>query len=172
MSEHDARERGPVVASLFVIRGRDQGKRFEIDQPTVGLGRDVSNDIQLQDTEVSRKHAELRHEDGRFSLVDLHSSNGSFVNDEQVQSCDLRSGDRIRFGRTLMIFTGSEETSRNNLADLIHIVTDQLPDEDSRIVQTISQQESSSLFSDIEHSNHGWPEPAVICKSCTGLLWL
>lgn len=144
------------MASLFVIRGRDQGKRFEIDQPAVGLGRDVSNDIQLQDTEVSRKHAELRHEDGRFSLVDLHSSNGSFVNDEQVQSCDLRSGDRIRFGRTLMIFTGSEETSRNNLADLIHIVTDQLPDEDSRIVQTISQQESSSLFSGIEHSNSPW----------------
>ena len=35
------------MASLFVIRGRDQGKRFEIDQSTAGLGRDISNAIQL-----------------------------------------------------------------------------------------------------------------------------
>ena len=98
------------MASLFVIRGRDQGKRFEMDQPAIGLGRDVSNDIQLQDTEVSRRHAEVRHENNSFSLVDLHSSNGTFVNDEPVQTRELRSGDRIRVGRTLMIFTGSEET--------------------------------------------------------------
>ena len=144
------------MASLFVIRGRDQGKRFEMDQPAIGLGRDVSNEIQLQDTEVSRRHAEVRHENNSFSLVDLHSSNGTFVNDEPVQTRELRSGDRVRVGRTLMIFTGSEETDRSNLGDLIHIVGDEFPNDDSRIVHSISHQESSSFFSEIEHSSSPW----------------
>ena len=144
------------MASLFVIRGRDQGKRFEIDQSTVGLGRDISNAIQLQDTEVSRRHAELHIVDDLFSIVDLHSSNGTYVNDEQVQTSELRSGDRVRLGRTLMIFTGKEETGRSDLGDLIHIVTDPFPNDDSRIVQSISQQEGSSLFTEVEHSNSPW----------------
>ena len=148
--------RGPIMASLFVIRGRDQGKRFEIDQSTVGLGRDISNAIQLQDTEVSRRHAELHIVDDLFSIVDLHSSNGTYVNDQQVQTSELRSGDRVRLGRTLMIFTGKEETGRSDLGDLIHIVTDPFPNDDSRIVQSISQQEGSSLFTEVEHSNSPW----------------
>ena len=53
------------MPSLFVIQGRDQGKRFELREGVLGVGRDVSNFIRLQDTEVSRRHAEIRQsEDG------------------------------------------------------------------------------------------------------------
>ena len=45
------------MPSLFVIQGRDQGKRFELREGVLGVGRDVSNFIRLQDTEVSRRHA-------------------------------------------------------------------------------------------------------------------
>ena len=49
------------MASLFVIQGADQGKRFELKSTKpVALGRDNSNAIRLHDTEVSRRHAELR----------------------------------------------------------------------------------------------------------------
>lgn len=144
------------MASLFVIRGRDQGNRFEIDEGSFGLGRDAANPIQLHDTEVSRKHAELHRQGDVFSLVDLHSSNGTFVNDEKVDSRDLRSGDRVRVGRTLMIFTGSEETVRENLEDLIHIVGDQFSGDDSRIVQSMGHQEGSSLFDTIQPSSSPW----------------
>ncbi len=52
------------MASLFVIQGADQGKRFEFTFSPVPLGRDDSNAIRLHDTEISRRHAELRLEQG------------------------------------------------------------------------------------------------------------
>ena len=144
------------MASLFVIRGRDQGQRYEIDCDVLSLGRDTSNVIQLHDTEVSRKHAEIRRNGSDYSLVDLHSSNGTYVNSEPIETCDLRSGDRLHVGGTLMIFTGPDETSHGNLDDLINIVGDQQPGDDSRIVQTLSQQENSSLFGSIQQSSSPW----------------
>ncbi|MCA9178920.1 MAG: FHA domain-containing protein [Planctomycetales bacterium] len=106
------------MASLFVIRGRDQGRRFELNSPIATLGRDHRNDIQLQDTEVSRRHAELRKDEqtGQFLLVDLDSSNGSFVNSQQVSEEErLRNGDRIQLGRTLLIFTAAAEADSSSM---------------------------------------------------------
>ncbi len=69
------------MASLFVIRGRDSGQHFELLSVSTTLGREATNQIQLHDTEVSRHHARLdRGSDGSWTLVDLSSSNGSFVN--------------------------------------------------------------------------------------------
>ena len=55
------------MPSLFVIQGRDQGKRFELDGRISGIGRDTSNLIELHDTEVSRRHAEIRPAPGPLS---------------------------------------------------------------------------------------------------------
>ena len=55
---------------LLVIKGADEGKQFDLAEPVMSLGRDVSNQIRLFDTEVSRKHAELRMSDAGFELVD------------------------------------------------------------------------------------------------------
>ena len=56
------------MPSLFVFRGNDQGLRIELTEDMLGLGRDVANQIQLHDTEVSRRHAVLlcraRHSGG------------------------------------------------------------------------------------------------------------
>ena len=60
------------MPSLFVIRGNDQGTRFELDGSLMGIGRDSSNKVQLHDTEVSRQHAEIRRADGTFHVIDLN----------------------------------------------------------------------------------------------------
>ena len=99
------------MASLFVIQGRDQGRRFDLEQETVTLGRDNDNVVQLHDSEVSRHHAEVRKTDDGYLLVDLKSSNGSFHNTTRVEEQPLNSGDRVQLGRTLMIFTASDESS-------------------------------------------------------------
>ena len=52
------------MASLFIIKGADQGKRFELKEKVVGLGRDNTNLIRLHDNEVSRRHAEVRRGPG------------------------------------------------------------------------------------------------------------
>ena len=71
------------MASLFVIQGADQGKRFEFMSSPVALGRDSSNAIRLHDTEISRRHAELRLEREGYRIVDLGSANGTFVNGQR-----------------------------------------------------------------------------------------
>jgi signal transduction histidine kinase len=127
------------VPSLFVIRGHDQGRRYELEEEAVCLGRDTKNSVALRDTEVSRQHAEIRRDrqDGAFILIDLGSSNGSFVNSERVDQHTLRSGDRIQVGRTLMIYTGPEHDQ--SVADLRHevdIISSRHRDE-SQIIKSI-----------------------------------
>ena len=103
------------MASLFVIRGRDSGQHFELLSASTTLGRESTNQIQLHDTEVSRHHARLdRGTDGSWSLVDLNSSNGSFVNSQRVSKHNLVSGDRIQLGSTLMIFSATGDVLTSN----------------------------------------------------------
>jgi two-component system NtrC family sensor kinase len=135
------------VASLFVIQGRDQGTRYDLDprQTAVGVGRDAANTIQLHDTEVSRVHAEFRARGSTYTLNDLGSSNGTFVNGRRVTQCELTSGDQVQIGRTFMLFTGMAEPP-DDLDDKIDIVTRQPGSEKSRIVRSISQEEGSEIF--------------------------
>ena len=77
------------MASLFVIQGADQGKRFEFTSSPVALGRDSSNAVRLHDTEISRRHAELRLERDGYRIVDLGSANGTFVNGQRRRPVPL-----------------------------------------------------------------------------------
>jgi len=100
------------VPVLFVIQGRNRGTRYELDVAdgvAVTIGRDAGNVIQVDDNEVSRRHAELRPTDGSFLLGDLKSSNGTFVNDERIERIELARGDRIRVGRTVLLFAQDAE---------------------------------------------------------------
>jgi nitrogen-specific signal transduction histidine kinase len=92
------------VASLFVIQGADQGKRFELKPRPMALGRDKSSPILLHDHEISRRHAEVRPVDDSFRIVDLGSANGTFVNGQPVDQVALKSGDRLQLGQTVMLF--------------------------------------------------------------------
>jgi signal transduction histidine kinase/pSer/pThr/pTyr-binding forkhead associated (FHA) protein len=135
------------VSSLFVIRGNDQGTRYELDEDIVSLGRESTNRIQLHDQEVSRHHAELRREGGRdFRLVDLKSSNGTFVNERRVQEHALASGDRVQIGGTLLLFTGAQDESAGDLSHRVQIVPEADDADNSRIVHSVSQEEGSKLF--------------------------
>ncbi|WP_164102610.1 ATP-binding protein [Candidatus Laterigemmans baculatus] len=132
------------MPSLFVIRGRDQGRYFALEPKPTRIGRDPASAIQLIDSEVSRSHAELRpRSDGRLELVDLDSSNGTMVNGEKIERCELRSGDRVQIGQTLMIFTGSGSPGSMQAAHSVDIVMQSQVPEASRIVSSWPQSPSS-----------------------------
>ncbi|HEX3998181.1 MAG TPA: ATP-binding protein, partial [Pirellulales bacterium] len=137
-----------MAASLFVIQGRDQGTRFELDSQSVAfpLGRDTGNRIQLHDTEVSRRHAELRRNGETFSIVDLGSSNGTFVNNQRIQQQELASGDQVQIGRTVMLFTGLGEAPSSSLGAQVNIGIGS-GDDRSRILHSVSREEGSRIFS-------------------------
>ncbi|MHC5008219.1 MAG: ATP-binding protein [Planctomycetota bacterium] len=97
---------------LDVLQGPDRGMKYALpaDEPQL-IGRS-SEALPLTDTTVSRRHAELTPDDGRWFLRDLESSNGTFVNGERISGdrVELAPGDQIRCGSTLMVFgVGSEE---------------------------------------------------------------
>ncbi len=132
-----------IMASLFVVRGRDQGKHFKLAGSVQRIGRDSSNDIQLLDTEASRSHAEIRiASDTSCELIDLASSNGTLVNNVATTRHKLSSGDRIEIGNTLMIFTGTGHPTALEAAHGVDIVRQSQAVEAIRIVSSFSQSAS------------------------------
>jgi signal transduction histidine kinase len=99
--------------SIHIIQGFDQGVHLDIASKNFRFGRDSNNDLQLHDSEVSRFHAELRQDDAGIRVVDLESSNGTFVNGERATSVQLSSGDRIQLGKTHMVMKehGSDDAT-------------------------------------------------------------
>ena len=146
--------------SLFVIEGRDQGRRFALDQRQVGVGRDAVNGVRLRDTEVSRRHAEVCVGEAGVEWVDLGSSNGSFVNSVRVQRQTLRSGDRVQVGRTLMIYT--ETPSPRQQADLaadrghVDIVAAEMDSMESQIVRAARREDAPLLGTGPQASSDSW----------------
>lgn len=92
------------VEAELVTLGFD-GKRFEVKQRRVVIGRSRECDIQLPDTNVSRRHAELRQEGASYWIVDLGSTNGVEVNGKRVKRAELSDGDTITVGSTEVTFS-------------------------------------------------------------------
>src|SRR5690606_21448290 len=100
--------------------GPDKGRRFELPDAAAFCGRD-SRSLPLTDNAVSRRHFELLPGDGdAWTLRDLGSSNGTYVNGGRVNDRrELKLGDQIRIGRTIMVFgaqPGVSRVSGNNVS--------------------------------------------------------
>ncbi len=82
---------------LIALHGAAGGP-FDINRPTTLVGRGKDCAVVINDPSVSRIHGKLTLEDGRVTVEDLRSSNGTWVNDRRVDSAEVRHGDRVRFG--------------------------------------------------------------------------
>lgn len=86
--------------TLRVTNGQDAGREVVSDRPTIRLGADPLCDFVLSDPTVSRNHAEVRMRGGSYVLVDLNSTNGTFIDNERVAQHQLSDGQTFRLGRT------------------------------------------------------------------------
>jgi hypothetical protein len=91
-------------ALLVVQRGPNAGSKFLIDKDVTTAGRHPESDIFLDDVTVSRRHAEFRREDGRFSVHDAGSLNGTYVNRHRVDDTQLANGDELQIGKFKLTF--------------------------------------------------------------------
>ena len=93
----------PVASALLI--DRQSGRTFKVEEPSAILGRERSQaDVVLNDPNISRRHAQLVF-DGRFwHIEDLRSTNGTLVNDVDIDKCVLHSGDLITIGLTNLEF--------------------------------------------------------------------
>ena len=96
--------KAPERAWLQVVTGPDTGHEFQLIQGKMGIGRQSSNHVVLDDPNISRRHAAVVFERGGYGLVDLGSTNGTLVNEKAIMRHRLRNGDRVRLGQTELIF--------------------------------------------------------------------
>jgi diguanylate cyclase (GGDEF)-like protein len=101
---------------LVIIHRRDGlrlTRRIDLARPVIRIGRDTANDVVLDDTEVSRRHARLEARGRSWVLMDVGSTNGTFLNDHELDGCvRLRGGDRLKIGSHIFKFlTGDDVES-------------------------------------------------------------
>ena len=96
-----------VRASLIPVPTAETkgGEPIQLNRNLETLGRSPANTIPLQDPLISKTHAKIVRKGQDFHLVDLHSSNGSYVNERPIASCKLHNGDEISIGRSKFTFT-------------------------------------------------------------------
>jgi len=99
------------TALLIVLRGPNTGARFLLDDAEVTTGRGPESDIFLDDVTVSRKHAVFSREEQGFSVRDVGSLNGTYVNKERIDQGALRTGDEVQIGKFRLVYYASSSTS-------------------------------------------------------------
>ena len=94
----------PDTALLVVRRGPNAGSRFLLDSDLTTAGRHPESDIFLDDVTVSRRHAEFYREGARFTVRDVGSLNGTYVNRERIEEAELTGGDEVQVGKFRLMF--------------------------------------------------------------------
>jgi hypothetical protein len=98
----------PGGGLLVVLRGPIAGSRLALAKDVTTAGRHPQSDLFLDDITVSRRHAEfVRSTDGRFSVRDVGSLNGTYLNRERVEEAPLQNGDEIQIGKYKLAFYAS-----------------------------------------------------------------
>ena len=93
---------------LLVLKGAGVGARFLLDAAETKIGRDTTNEIQLDDITVSRSHAMISKKDG-YHIKDLGSLNGTYLNAIAVRDAQVNAGDEIQIGKYhLTLFIGDK----------------------------------------------------------------
>ncbi|QVL32406.1 FHA domain-containing protein [Telmatocola sphagniphila] len=131
------------MPNLLAIDGPDSGTLFQLTQALISIGRDRTNGICLNDSEASRKHAEIRMEPAGIRLVDTGSANGTTVNGRKVQDIFLQPGDRIAIGRSTLQLQMEAKSGSDSL--LTHIVRSIPASEATRFFKQPSQIDSTGL---------------------------
>jgi len=95
-------------AHLMVVKGSHSEQEIQLVGTETVMGRDPESSIFLNDVTVSRKHAEISMLKDRFTIKDLGSLNGTYLNGERVDEAELKSGDELWIGKYKMIFVIGE----------------------------------------------------------------
>jgi len=90
----------------YLIADDDKETRYPITRSIWRIGRSKDNELTLDDTSLSRRHAEIqRNINGTFNIIDMNSMNGVYINNEKVGKAELHEGDAIEIGDVFLRFT-------------------------------------------------------------------
>ena len=96
-------------ALLVVQRGPSSGSRFLLDEDVVRAGRHPDSEIFLDDVTVSRQHAEFHRRGDTFTVSDVGSLNGTYVNRDRIDTVQLTDSDEVQIGKYRLVFFSGHE---------------------------------------------------------------
>jgi len=98
--------KSPVVGWFVAMTGHQKGEDFRIREGPNTIGSASDADIVLHDAAISGKHASLRYRDEKFTITDLDSTNGTFLNDrtDPIAREELKDNDLVRMGEVTLKF--------------------------------------------------------------------
>jgi pSer/pThr/pTyr-binding forkhead associated (FHA) protein len=100
----------PGTALVIVERGPNAGSTYKMGSDEVSVGRHPESDVFLDDITVSRRHSVIERSGSKFSVRDVGSLNGTYVNRERVESRELIDGDELQIGRFSLIFRSGSDS--------------------------------------------------------------
>ncbi len=104
---HSERPKPAGKPCLIVISGPGMGARIELGDQDVEIGRSEQCTLFINSDQISRRHASVLRIAGNYVLTDLKSTNGTFVNEQKIKTQELKDGDQIRVGKTVIKYTES-----------------------------------------------------------------
>jgi pSer/pThr/pTyr-binding forkhead associated (FHA) protein len=110
----------PDSALLIVQRGPESGSRFLLDADCTTAGRHPDSDIFLDDVTVSRRHAQFLRAGSGFSVRDVGSLNGTYVNRERIEEILLSGGDEVQIGKYRLVFFAAAPSAVSSQAGESH----------------------------------------------------
>jgi pSer/pThr/pTyr-binding forkhead associated (FHA) protein len=105
------------MASLIVTTGKQEGHFYPLGRRTTVIGRDEALTIQILDKMISRKHMQIRYDQGtaRYLALDMKSSNGVYINNQKITGeVQLADSDVIGIGMTKLLFTDKDFDSQDS----------------------------------------------------------
>jgi two-component system, cell cycle response regulator len=104
------------ASALVVIYGKELGRKYDLEDGKIVIGRSSKSDIQIDHDSVSRQHVQMTVDQGKVSIEDVGSTNGTFLNDATLEGrVHLRNNDLIKVGRTVFKFI-----AHNNIEAAYH----------------------------------------------------
>lgn len=94
----------PGQGLVIVARGPNQGSTYLVEDQPVTVGRHPDSSLFLDDITVSRRHSVIERAGDRFTIQDVGSLNGTYVNHDRVDQAALTDGDEIQVGRFVLVF--------------------------------------------------------------------
>jgi diguanylate cyclase (GGDEF)-like protein len=113
----------PGDACVIVIYGPDLGKRLQLGTAPFEIGRASGSDLFLDQESISRHHARVTFDGSQYWVLDLNSTNGTFVNDELVREQRMCDGDQIRVGRSILKFMTGENIEVHYHEEIYRLMT-------------------------------------------------